>query len=200
MLYRGILGAYVYACDENLREYLKEHLHFSRIKPTLSLVKETGLKIYSEAIPNGVPFYDLKVAAGSFGDFQEVADPCWIDLTSQGRLYSHHDYFVCQVVGESMNRKIPNGSYCLFRRDLGGSRQGKIVLVGHRNIQDQDHGGQFTVKRYHSKKTSSKDGSWQHESIVLSPESSDDTCSDIVIDQDEAIEMKVYGEFIKIIG
>lgn len=37
--------------------------------------------------------------------------------------------FVTQVIGESMNRRIPNGAWCLFRAAPAGSSQGKIVLV-----------------------------------------------------------------------
>ena len=40
-----------------------------------------------------------------------------------------NDYFACKIIGESMNRVIPNGSICLFKPYTGGSRNGKIVLV-----------------------------------------------------------------------
>jgi len=51
-----------------------------------------------------------------------------------------------------MNKKIPNGSYCLFKQDEGGSRNGKIVLAEHYSIQDADFGAGYTVKEYHSTK------------------------------------------------
>jgi hypothetical protein len=41
-----------------------------------------------------------------------------------------------KIVGESMNRVIPNSSICLFKPYTGGSRNGKIVWLT--DIQDQD--------------------------------------------------------------
>ena len=46
--------------------------------------------------------------------------------------------FVAQVVGESMNRRIPNGAWRLFRANPAGSRQGKVVVVQHRSIADPE--------------------------------------------------------------
>ena len=59
-----------------------------------------------------------------------------------------------RVVGESMNRRIPNGSWCLFKLAPGGTRQGKVVLVQHRDIDDIDTGGHYTIKVYESEKVS----------------------------------------------
>ena len=47
-----------------------------------------------------------------------------------------------------MEPKIPDGSYCLFRTDRGGTRQGKLVLVWHRGCTDPALGGEFSVKKY----------------------------------------------------
>ena len=67
-----------------------------------------------------------------------------------------------------MNKKIPNGSYCLFRPDEGGSRVGRIVLVERLDHDDSDFGGAYTLKEYHSIKVP-HEGGWRHQSIVLSP-------------------------------
>ncbi len=108
------------------------------------------------------------------------------------------DYFVCKVIGESMNKKIPNGSFCLFKKDPGGSREEKIVLVEHYNIQDSDFGAGYTVKSYHSEKIFSED-SWAHKKIVLKPLSFDRGFEDITIDGDKINELKVVGEFITVL-
>ena len=50
----------------------------------------------------------------------------------------NNDYFACKIVGESMNRTIPNGSICLFKSYTGGSRNGKIVLVENFDIQESE--------------------------------------------------------------
>jgi len=104
-----------------------------------------------------------------------------------------------QVVGESMNRKIPNGSWCLFKTDPGGMRQGKTVLVQARDIQDPETGGSFTIKNYRSTKVEFDDGSWGHENIVLEPYSNVPGFSDIELSGDELEGFTVVGEFVAIL-
>ena len=93
---------------------------------------------------NALPFYDLKVAAGSFSEVQSVEEIRGVALPDGVRPSS--DLFVCQVIGESMNKVIPNGAYCLFRKYSGGSRNGQIVLVESTSIQDTDYGSCYTIK------------------------------------------------------
>ncbi len=63
------------------------------------------------------------------------------------------DLFACKVVGESMNKVIPNGSICLFRKDNGGSRNGKNCFgSAYRVSRSSDFGSGYTVKEYHSTK------------------------------------------------
>lgn len=80
-----------------------------------------------------MPLVSLKVAAGAFGAAQSLADEAghWVQLPEG--FAAAPGLFVAQVIGESMNRRIPNGTWCLFRAHPGGSRQGKIVLVQHRS-------------------------------------------------------------------
>ena len=79
--------------------------------------------------------------------------------------------FVAQVVGESMNRRIPNGSWCLFRANPAGTRAGKVVVAQHRTIHDPELGGSYTVKLYSSQKVTAADGTWRHTEIQLAPDS-----------------------------
>jgi predicted metalloenzyme YecM len=97
-----------------------------------------------------------------------------------------------------MNRVIPNGSICLFKPYNGGSRNGKIVLVENIDIQDQDFNSAFTIKTYSSEKVVSEEG-WEHTSIVLRPNSFEESYKNIIIDEDNGAEMRVVGEFIKIL-
>src|SRR5690606_9447026 len=106
--------------------------------------------------------------------------------------------FICKVVGESMNKRIPNGSLCLFKRDTGGSRNGQIVLVKSTIIQDADFGSGYTVKEYESVKNISE-GNWGHESIKLKPISTISKYSDIVLTKDDLINVKVVGIFDRVI-
>ena len=107
-------------------------------------------------------------------------------------------YFVCRVIGESMNKKIPNGAYCLFKEDEGGSRQGKTVLVECSNIQDKDFGAGYTVKEYHSEKKIDENG-WNHQSITLMPLSTYETFENIELTGDELDSFKVVGIFDRVI-
>ena len=93
-----------------------------------------------------------------------------------------------------MNKIIPNGSICLFRKYSGGSRDGKIVLAQHYNIQDIDFGSGYTVKEYRSKKNIESD-SWSHSSIILKPLSYNLEYTDIVLSQDDLVDLNVIGIF-----
>ena len=73
-----------------------------------------------------------------------------------------------------MNRRIPNGAWCLFKMSPGGTRYGKVVLAQHRSIEDPELGGSYTVKVYSSEKErAGEDGGWRHSRITLSPDSRD---------------------------
>ncbi|MFT7345364.1 MAG: putative GIY-YIG superfamily endonuclease, partial [Lentimonas sp.] len=116
ILLRGIKGTYIFVCDPDLREY------FRTLVPTIGGNKtEMDSIILEENIlpfENSVPLYNLKVAAGEFGAKQQVENQTWIKLPE--RVSPSNDLFACKVVGESMNKIIPNGSYCLFRKYTGG--------------------------------------------------------------------------------
>ncbi|MFK5949380.1 MAG: S24 family peptidase, partial [Methylococcales bacterium] len=159
----------------------------------LKLLKPENVKPYV----NAVPIYQLEIAAGNFSEHQQVDDGDWVELPDSFRPQPGH--FVARVVGDSMNKRIPNGAWCLFKQDQGGSRNNKIVVVQHRDIQDADTGGSYTVKRYSSEKVQEGD-EWMHSRIVLKPESYMDGYEDLVFDGDEAGELRVVGEFVAVIG
>ncbi len=64
-----------------------------------------------------------------------------------------------------MEPRIPDGSLCVFRANVVGSRNGRLVLVMHYGETGENR---FTVKRYKSIKSQSQD-SWAHEKIILEP-------------------------------
>lgn len=144
---------------------------------------------------NLIPLYNFYAAAGSFSELQAEKNFKLIeapaDISSEG-------YFACRIVGESMNRVIPNGAVCLFRIYSGGSRNGKIVLVENRDIQDPDFNSAFTIKTYSSKKIVTAD-SYEHTSIVLKPNSFDNGYTDIEITEEKAEGMRVIGEFVRVL-
>jgi DUF2075 family protein len=192
IMFRGIKGVYIYACDKNLREYFKEHISTYKPESRLRILPFTDVKPYV----NAVPIFNIYAAAGDFSDLQiqsEYENYEWVELPIN--ISAREDYFVCQIIGESMNKKIENGSWCLFKKYSGGTREGKIVLAQHCNIQDSDFGAGYTIKEYHSEKNISEN-SWSHKSIVLKPLSFDSSFYPIELKDEELTDLKIIGEFI----
>ena len=194
LMYRGIRGTYVYACDPGLRTYFKKHLVSFKNELPFRILSGKEIKPYV----NCAPLVNISVAAGNFSEprFEDNVDLEWIELPFH--LSSKEDYFVCHVNGESMNKKIPNESYCLFRKYKGGSRNGKIVLVASTHVSDPDFGQGYTVKEYHSVKKLDKEG-WQHESITLKPLSTDTKFRNIILSPDPDA-FQVVGIFDRVIS
>jgi SOS-response transcriptional repressor LexA len=193
IMYRGIEGTFIYVCDKDLNDYIKQNIPSYRIKLPFRILPLSEVKPYI----NSVPLVDITVAAGGFSDLKNDADCEWIELPFN--VVAKHGYFVCKVVGESMNKKIPNGSYCLFRQDEGGSRIGKIVLVESTHIHDLDFGSGYTVKEYHSIKTM-KNKEWSHESIILKPLTENSEFNDIELVEDELVNFRIVGIFECVLG
>jgi hypothetical protein len=181
----------------SIYNYLQENVKLNNIKndkndpvlPTNQLSKPKGV------LKNPSPLYDFYAAAGTFSEMQSENDFTLIE-GPENREYS--EYFACKIIGESMNRVIPNGSICLFKPYIGGSRDGKILLIENRDIQDLDFKSSFTIKTYSSEKNITEEN-WQHISIVLRPNSYDSSYQNIIINEENASGMRVVGEFVKIL-
>ena len=143
-----------------------------------------------------IPLYDFYAAAGSFSEMQSSNDYTLLEVPE--KRFANKEYFACKIIGESMNRVIPNGSICLFKQYTGGSRDGKIVLVEYRDIQDEDFNSAFTIKTYSSEKEITEEG-WGHTSIILRPNSYDISFKNIIITEENGAEMRVVGEFVEIL-
>lgn len=230
LMTRGMKGCYIYCTDKETNTWFKEAVgravteyqepattaqqtievgqasNDSRYEGlTLRLLKAIEVKPYI----NAVPVYDLAIAAGLFSELQMVDEvPLagdanfdqyqWVELPDSFRI--HSGQFVARVVGESMNKRIPNGSWCLFNLKPAGSRQGKIVLVQHRSIDDPDTGGHYTVKIYQSEKVASEGGGWRHSRITLKPSSTDQSYKPIVLEVESGDEVSVIAEMIAVLG
>ncbi|MCT3698372.1 DNA/RNA helicase domain-containing protein [Elizabethkingia anophelis] len=190
ILQRGIQGTYVYVCNDNLRLLLKQF-----IQPFNSSTQQNSIQISDIPSENSIPFYDLNIAAGSFSELQELENIKYIELDG---INNNEDYFVCTVKGESMNRIIPNGSICLFKKYSGGSRNGLITLVEGRNITDIEFGSNYTIKEYSSKKVTDEEG-WRHEEITLLPKSNDPCLKPIILRDEETIDFNVLGIFVRVL-
>ena len=143
-----------------------------------------------------LPFVPLKAAAGAFSDPQNIEDSRfeWVQIRSRHRL--RPGMFVAQVIGKSMEPAIPDGSYCLFRAPVEGTRQGKTVLVQLRDATDPETGQRFTVKRYQSEKVK-VGNSWRHAQINLKPVNPD--FKPVVLTSEEAGELQVIAELVEVL-
>ncbi len=190
IMLRGIKGTYIYVCDENLRDYFSKHIANYKVEQPTPIIPIEEVNPYE----NSVPLYNLRAAAGNFSETQIVntEDYEWVKIPS--RYKASKDLFACRIEGESMNKIIPNGSICLFRKYTGGSRNGKIVLVELSGRQDPDSGSAYTVKEYHSKKIV-ENNQWQHESITLKPLSNNDDYKNLELQGDELYALEVRGIF-----
>ncbi|MBI1952897.1 MAG: DEAD/DEAH box helicase family protein [Candidatus Omnitrophica bacterium] len=162
----------VYSFDEKALGMDWKVLSFERVEreaPPVSTIAplERIVPEEEEKYRTCVPHRTLKAAAGSFGEAQTVEPDGWVKVPTSRRL--RPGMFVAQVVGRSMEPLIPSGSWCLFVGPVEGSRQGRIVLVQHRDIQDPETDGSYTVKRYRRTGESNREGAERHGEIRLEP-------------------------------
>jgi phage repressor protein C with HTH and peptisase S24 domain len=184
-----------------LLEFLEEHAsNLIRVTPREAV--QTGdfearlNRLYRENIPVAVrpfvthlPRYSFRAAAGSFGEEMTIEAEQWVEAPEDVRLTP--DMFVGRVVGKSMEPRIPDGSLCVFRRNVVGSRQGKLLLI--ENFSLPEGGGRYTVKRYKSEKAASEEG-WHHQRITLEPLNPDYDPWDL-----SEGEFRVLGEFVRVL-
>ena len=142
-----------------------------------------------------LPVYSLEAVATSFGKEEHVEQLGWMKVHNSRKLDKH--MFIAKVVGRSMEPTIPDGSYCIFRFDQGGSRNGLVVLIESRQVTDSETNQKFTIKRYKSEKEQTEDGGWRHKKIVLSPDNKG--FKDIILKNVSGEDFRVVAEFICVI-
>ena len=160
----------------------------------------------AEAKPflNCVPALDLKVAAGGWSADQVVVDGSghydWVAF--EGQTKPGKDIFVAQVVGESMNRRIPNGAWCVWRLNPGcdGQSGTEVVLAQHRDIQDAETDGKYTVKLYKRDLFAVQGGAPEAVRVVLSPLSTDPSFEPMVLEGLAEGELEIVAEFLEVLG
>jgi phage repressor protein C with HTH and peptisase S24 domain len=117
--------------------------------------------LYREHVPARVlrfrthlPRYTLAVAAGPFlTNPEDVEAEEWMEVPPDVRL--DEGMFIARIQGHSMEPRIPDGSLCVFNRNVVGSRNGRLVLVRNSELADDN---QYTVKRYKSEKRVTEEG------------------------------------------
>ena len=142
-----------------------------------------------------LPYFTLQAAASGFlsGDAPEPSG--WLDVAALGFTKGlNSEMFVCRVVGRSMQPTISDGSLCVFRTSVVGTRQNRVLLVEKRDLTDPETGGSYTVKRYRSSKAQSEEG-WTHESIELIPDNKEFSTLRFVPSDDT--DLRVIAEFVE---
>lgn len=143
-----------------------------------------------------VPVQSLRAAAGGFGEQIAVETEDWYEMPEGVKL--NEGMFAARVVGESMVREIPNGSLCLFRAPVIGSRQGKILLI--EDLSESEHGGQrYTVKRYQSRKAYGPEGEWRHEGVSFEPSNPEYEAWSPDRGEAEQGRVRVIAEFLRVL-
>ena len=175
------------------------------IKTSLTGIKKSDL-FFNDVIPNEdmlkkdkysrhLPVFSLQAVATAFSEEQRPELLGWKKLDVGKKLDKH--MFIAQVVGKSMEPTIPDGNYCIFRYDQGGSRNGKIVLVESHQVTDPETNQKFTIKRYRSEKEKLEGDQWRHKKIVLSPDNK--SFKDIILKNVTEEDFRVVAEFICVI-
>jgi DUF2075 family protein len=213
LMTRGAKGCYIYCTDQETAEWFAKVTGRQTVDGGVVEAESFPLTLVASSdvqpFKNAVPLYDLKIAAGAFGRPQfveelyggaglEVESCKWVALPDPFRYQP--GLFVAQVVGESMNKRIPNGAWCLFKANPVGSRNGKIVLARHRDIRDPDTGARYTIKRYESAKVEDDTGQWKHSKILLKPETTEFGYRSLEFDESAAGDLAVLAEFVAVIG
>lgn len=147
--------------------------------------------VHAKVLPfqTHLPQYTLAAAAGSWGEAMEADEEDWVEAPPDLRLTE--DMFVAHVVGRSMEPRIPAGSLCVFRRNVTGSRQGRLVLVENYGETGENR---YTIKRYTSVKRSGEEGDWEHETIRLEPLNPDYEPWEL-----SPSNIRVAGEFVRVL-
>ncbi|MFH1061954.1 MAG: AlwI family type II restriction endonuclease [Candidatus Omnitrophota bacterium] len=112
---------------------------------------------FSDVIPEGedsskyLPVYSLAAACGKFADGMEVKEDRWVFVDRKGL---DETMFVVRAVGDSMEPRIKNGDYCIFKANPAGpySQRGGIYLFQYQGEPDPHTGGSYTIKGYQSHK------------------------------------------------
>jgi SOS-response transcriptional repressor LexA len=181
---------------EHLEDALSDSIRITNREPALVDEFERTLdRLYRRHIQSNVlefrthlPLYSLRAAAGRFLDNEEIVEEGWVEAPENLKsLYP--DMFVARVVGHSMEPAIPDGSLCIFRAGVTGSRGNRLVLAEDR------HASAYAVKRYQSDKLVAEEG-WRHGRIRLESLNPDYPSWDLDPDEDK---YRILAEFVRVL-
>lgn len=114
-----------------------------------------------------LPLFSIKAACGKFKAGSKTGFIGWIN--AKGMVQLKDDMFVVQAFGDSMEPKISNGDYCVFRKFINEEngnrleRDEKIVLVEYNDEYDSH----YVIKKYHPIRSIEYEGNESVELISL---------------------------------
>ena len=201
LLSRGMKGCYVYFMNKDTERFFKSRIEKRDELKVSDILKDEDIDriladIQEEAkFDEYLPVYSLEAVATTFGKEQYNEPLGWMKANISRKLTK--DMFIAKVVGKSMEPTIPDGSYCAFRFERGGSRSGLVVLLESRLVADAETNQRYTIKRYRSEKEFFEDGTWRHKRIILSPDNR--KFGDIVLENVPTTDFRVVAEFVCVI-
>lgn len=140
-----------------------------------------------------LPVRDLSASAGFWSGEQQPEEQGWVRVSG---VTLKPGMFVGRVTGRSMEPRIPDGSWCVFRPCPAGSREGRLLLVQLRTAESDELGGRFTIKRYHSQQEVTPEG-WQHQQIQLQAINPD--YAPITLRPEDSGDLRILGEFVRVL-
>jgi phage repressor protein C with HTH and peptisase S24 domain len=136
-----------------------------------------------------LPIYGLRAAATRFGEGMESEQEGWVRAPERLRLTE--GMFVAYVVGRSMEPLIPDGSACIFRAPVTGSRKGRFLLI--EKFSETDFASRYTVKRY-ARTGNLVESAEREDSIRLEPLNREFPAFDLTSE-----EFRVVAEFVQVL-
>ena len=192
LLSRGMKGCYVCFIDKDTERFIRSR---TENLPVEEHEEKAAPKIIDlRPYINALPLFDLRAAANPRfslidGFLPDETNFGWVHV--EGGPFPK-DRFLVRIEGNSMDPKIPDGSMCLFKKDPGGSRNGKTVLC-----RISEHGGVplAVVKRYRSERRTNAEYLGKANRIILS--STNPAYEDIVLTEGD--EIQILGVFERVI-
>ena len=184
-----------------LMDWLEDGLsHFLRVSDREAIAyddpQETVERLFDEHVDATVrpfishlPVYSLRAAATKFGEGMESEQEGWVRAPEKLRL--SQGMFVAYVVGRSMEPLIPDGSACIFRAPVTGSRKGRLLLI--EKAGETDFASRYTVKRY-ARQGVLAESAEREGAIRLEPLNREFPAFDLTSD-----EFRVIAEFVQVL-
>jgi transcriptional regulator with XRE-family HTH domain len=152
---------------------------------TAAVLIENG----EDAPPNAVPVTTLRAAAGRLGEAREVEALAWAVLPGRR---PPQGSFLARIVGRSMEPRLPDGAWALFRAPALPPLRGRVVLLA-RGVDDRQHEA-FLLKKIASSRAGSK------ESLLVTLASFNPAFPPVEVVVREERDLRAVADFVRLIA